>query len=291
MPLILARDAARIAHDGVDPAAWRPRRAAPRRRRRRRASARWRARARCRRARAPRPRRPARTGRTPAPGRRRAARALVDDVHLGPVAVGDGEQPHRRTGRGDVEGVGDEVVDDLGHAVGSAQRGAPAAPTPRGARRRRRPAAPTPRARSSTNAAERRPASPWRPRRAGRRGRGRATRRPGAPCRATSADGGVDVVAAVERLEPEAQRGERRAQLVAGVGDEVVLGGHELLEPGRHAVERRGQRAHLRRALVGGGPAAEVARRRGAGGAPGAGAAAGSPSGRARRRRPPRSPA
>ena len=50
-------------------------------------------------------------------------------------------------------------------------------------------------------------------------------------------------------LEPQPQAGERRAQLVRRVGDEVALAGHEALEPRRHAVERRGEAALLRAAL------------------------------------------
>ena len=69
--------------------------------------------------------------------------------------------------------------------------------------------------------------------------------------------GGREIRVARERVEVRAQGGERRAQLVAGVGGEAAgrlerarhrrRGG---LQPGEHRVERAGERADLVGALV-----------------------------------------
>ena len=70
-------------------------------------------------------------------------------------------------------------------------------------------------------------------------------------------DGGVELRAGRlgdvggEGLEPEAQRGERCAQLVGGVGDESALGLDELREVFGGGVERLGEVAELRWAVVG----------------------------------------
>ena len=55
----------------------------------------------------------------------------------------------------------------------------------------------------------------------------------------------VDGVVVLQHLQPQAQGGERRAQLVGGVGDELLLGGDELLQASGGGVERLGQLAHL----------------------------------------------
>ena len=51
--------------------------------------------------------------------------------------------------------------------------------------------------------------------------------------------------ATLQVLEAKSQRGQRRAQLVRGVGDERVLGGQQLIEPRSHRGDRVGQRAQL----------------------------------------------
>ena len=51
------------------------------------------------------------------------------------------------------------------------------------------------------------------------------------------------------RLHAQAQPGQRRAELVRRVGDEVALGAHEPLQPCGHVVERGRERALLRAAL------------------------------------------
>ena len=48
--------------------------------------------------------------------------------------------------------------------------------------------------------------------------------------------------AGLQVLEPQPQRGQRRAQLVGGVGDERLLGADSSLETPARVVERRGQR-------------------------------------------------
>ena len=82
-----------------------------------------------------------------------------------------------------------------------------------------------------------------------------------------------------EDLELAANRGQRRAQLVRGVGDEAALAGKGILEPVEHVVERLRQGADLVAGALGPDPAVELAgvhlgcdprhppqRRRGAGG-------------------------
>ena len=76
----------------------------------------------------------------------------------------------------------------------------------------------------------------------------------------------VDLVGAAQRallveLGVGAQRGERGAQLVAGVGEEpahLLLAGLALvqagLDPGQHAVQRRAEPAHLAARVVAGSP-------------------------------------
>ena len=54
-----------------------------------------------------------------------------------------------------------------------------------------------------------------------------------------------------ERVEVRPQAGQRRAQLVAGVGGEAARRGHRGLQPREHPVERAGERADLVGALVG----------------------------------------
>ena len=56
---------------------------------------------------------------------------------------------------------------------------------------------------------------------------------------------------ALERVEVRPQAGQRRAQLVAGVGGEAARRGHRGLQPREHPVERAGERADLVGALVG----------------------------------------
>ena len=63
------------------------------------------------------------------------------------------------------------------------------------------------------------------------------------------ARGGVEVLL-VQQLQEPRQREERRAQLVRGVGDEVLARPVDLGEPGLHEVERAGQAAELVRVLV-----------------------------------------
>ena len=53
--------------------------------------------------------------------------------------------------------------------------------------------------------------------------------------------------AVAQVLEPQAQRGERRAQLVRGVGGEVALRGDQALEPAGHGVEGAGEVLDLAR--------------------------------------------
>ena len=56
-----------------------------------------------------------------------------------------------------------------------------------------------------------------------------------------------------ERLEPQPQSGQRRPQLMGGVGDEVLLHPQQPLHPAGHLVEGEGQRALLAAALDGDG--------------------------------------
>ena len=57
--------------------------------------------------------------------------------------------------------------------------------------------------------------------------------------------GGALVGLAVQQLDLGAQHGQRRAQLVRGVRDEVALAREGALEPLEHAVERGGEHADL----------------------------------------------
>ncbi len=72
-------------------------------------------------------------------------------------------------------------------------------------------------------------------------GPGRAGRRPGGTggwtsCWAASrSSDGLVVALVLEHLEAEPEGGERRAQLVRRVGDELLLGGHQLVQPARRA--------------------------------------------------------
>ena len=153
--------------------------------------------------------------------------------------------PRRR----DLERVRDEVVEHLGEPAGEgAHRDRPVvhlrgsttrAPPRPGARRRR--------------ARERSP-----PRRHAPRPslRGVGPRESEQTCRRAPTGGGVSRNAASrsalfgEVLEPQPQRGERRAQLVRGVGDELVLRMDEPLELGDGAVEDRRERLDLGRAAA-----------------------------------------
>ena len=54
----------------------------------------------------------------------------------------------------------------------------------------------------------------------------------------------------VEQLEEAAEREERRAQLVRGVGDELAAGAVEVREAQAHALERAGELAELVRAVI-----------------------------------------
>ena len=64
---------------------------------------------------------------------------------------------------------------------------------------------------------------------------------------------------ALEVLEPQPQRRQRRPQLVRCVGDELALRAEQLLQPADGLVEHRGERAHLGRALVLGRARGEIA--------------------------------
>ena len=167
-----------------------------------------------------------------------------------------------------------EVVDDLRHAIGvgdAPRRRSPIASSrdvPVGGQRLPRLARAPRRTRPSGDRRRRRAR-----RRAARRGeREQAVDEAGQAL--DLGDGGIDVgQPGSSALEPQPQRGERRAQLVDGVGDEVLLGGDELLEARGHPVERRGEGADLGRPVVGAGarprspapsaPAASCSRRSG----------------------------
>ena len=189
-------------------------------------------------------------GRSPARARARACRTAAPEAVERPRALllarGPGPrsttcsstQPSRASDGDrhvvrDGERVRDQVVDDLPEPVRRAA--APAVParprasrTCRGARAGRR--APRRRRRVSVLAA---PAS------------ARASEsRPSTsrPSRSTSASAGRGILRA-EVLEPQPQRGQRRPQLVRGVGDERLLRGEQLLELRRRLVEHARERA------------------------------------------------
>ena len=62
---------------------------------------------------------------------------------------------------------------------------------------------------------------------------------------ASRSSDGVDPVVGLQHLEAETECGQRSAQLVGGVGDELLLGRDELLEPQRGRVEGLGEGADL----------------------------------------------
>ena len=144
---------------------------------------------------------------------------------------------HRRPRRGDGERVREQVVEHLAEPVGADERRARRRATRAG---RRAPSASGANAssRSATAAASSTGSA------------GAASARASASSPSTSRDsrstsGSAPVDVAV--LEPEPQRGERRAELVRGVGDEDLLRADELLEPPHHVVEG-GARASAPRA-------------------------------------------
>ena len=164
-----------------------------------------------------------------------------------------GRQRDRRSGRGHVEGVGDVVVEHLRQAVGVGHDG--------GARRDRhleghRPLLGEGSPALGARREERADLEPATSHRLGPAvGAGQheqAVDEAGQPLGlrdgVLEVGGGVAVGFGLEVLEPQPQPGQRRAELVGRIGDEGLLAPHEVLQPGRGAVEGLGQRAHLRRA-------------------------------------------
>ena len=160
------------------------------------------------------------------PGR---ARALVEDVDR--AGAGDERDARRRRsaarsrsarrararGRRGRQRTGAAwgAPDERGHAPVEARGGA------RGRRRRGRP-----------------PRRARRPRPPGRAAAARRPSRRGGRPPSSAASISSRVAGGARLLEPQPQAGERRAQLVRGVGDELALAVDEALEPRAHLVER-----------------------------------------------------
>ena len=144
-------------------------------------------------------------------------------------------------------GVGEQVADDLGDQVGvDADR----ALGELADRRRVRSPSARPRRKGSVSISRSAGPAPSSSRaRASRSSTSRSTRRisviASASTRRTSSAPGV--VLPGEDFELAADRGQRAAQLVRGVGDELALAGEGVVEAVEHVVEGLGEGAQLRR--------------------------------------------
>ena len=183
----------------------------------------------------------------------RQTRAGVADRDLHPAVAPRGVHRDRVARRGELHRV---VEHGVQHGLDRADR--------RGDREARLPVAAPAAARCARPAAARpRPGRPPRRRRrrrpaarSARCGPARAGRRAAAESRSASSSAApwssaacaVDV--SVQVRQPQPQRGQRVAQLVAGVGDERALRGERAGHGLGHAVERHGEPAQLRRPAV-----------------------------------------
>ena len=188
----------------------------------------------------------------PSPLGGRQTRTVVDDVDRRPISPRFGRQHDRRAGRGHVEGVGHVVVEHLGQAVGVGHHGGAGG---HGDLEGHRPLLGERSPALGTRHEERAHVEPAAGDRLGPSvGTGQhqetvdeAGQPLGLRHGVLQVGGGVAVGVGLEVLQPQPQAGERRAELMGGVGDEGLLAPHEVLQPGRGAVEGLGQRAHLRR--------------------------------------------